>query len=185
MIRQKDTEIHILNAKMKQKDETIKSHEERLLSIPILEHKIKGLKDSHAKEKELVKQYYQQEFANLTKEVQHIHKVLSTNLNLDERLKMLEQELNTYKNFNVKKLQSLEDKLSQFDSHNEKIENVLSQAVSLHEGLDPTDIKSTILAAVLPTRAPVKIHHRPRNLLQNKYLHFLLLIFLSKYALLY
>lgn len=174
MIRQKDTEVNILNAKMKQKDETIKSHEERLLSIPILEHKIKGLKDSHAKEKDLVKQYYQQEFANLTKEVQHIHKVLSTNMNLDDRLKMLEQELNTYNKFNVKKIQSLQDKLSQYDNNNEKLEYEISQVVSLHEGIDPTNVKSTILAAVSPGRNPVKIH-RPRNLLQNKYLYFLFL----------
>lgn len=122
MIRQKEAEIVNFNKIIKQKDDIIKSYEERLLSIPILEHKMKYLKDRHAKEKEQVKQYYKQEFANLTKEVQHLHRVLSANLTLDERIKLLEKELYSYKDFNMKKIQALEDQLKMLDEVNEKPE---------------------------------------------------------------
>jgi len=93
------------------------------LTIPILEHKLAGLRESHEKEKEQVRRYYKLEFANLTKEVQHIHHVLSVNLTLDEKLKVFEKQLSSYKDFNISKIQALEEKLGRFDDLNEKLEN--------------------------------------------------------------
>ena len=74
---------------LKQKNETIKSYEERILTITILEHKLKNLQEKHSKEKEEMRKFYEQEFANLTKEIQHIHKVLSVNLASEEKIKLL------------------------------------------------------------------------------------------------
>lgn len=36
-----------------------------------------------------MKKYYEAEFANLTKEIQHMHKSLSVNLASDEKIKVL------------------------------------------------------------------------------------------------
>jgi hypothetical protein len=59
MIKQKEQEIDNTNKIVRQKMETIKSHEERLLTITILEHKLKSLKEKHQKDKDEVKKYYE------------------------------------------------------------------------------------------------------------------------------
>lgn len=104
-----------MNKVTKQKNETIKSYEERILTITILEHKLKGLQEKHSKEKDDMRKYYEQEFANLTKEIQHIHKVLSVNMANDEKIKLLQKELQSYKDFNIKKIHSIENKLRGLD----------------------------------------------------------------------
>jgi len=152
LIRQKDAEVLTGEKISKQKDESIKSYQERLLSVPILEHKLNGLRESHEKEKEQVKQYYKQEFANLTKEVQHIHKVLQVNLSLDERIKLFEKELYTYKEFNVKKIQALEEKMHNLDEFEHKLEEAEHEAHVIFTGeeYDALRRKSSVRSVAPP-----------------------------------
>jgi len=120
MIKQKELEIENMNKIVKLKTDTIKSFEERMLTITILEHKLKSLREKHQREKEELKKYYEQEFSNLTKEIQHIHRVLSVNLANDEKIKLLQKELISYKEFNIKKIQNIEARLKQLDDLKER-----------------------------------------------------------------
>lgn len=158
MIRQKDAEIANSTKILKQKDESIKSYQERLLTIPILEHKLAGLRESHEKEKEQVKRYYKQEFSNLTREVQHIHQALTVNLSLDEKIKVLEKQLNSYKDFNVSKIHALEDKINRFDAANEKFDNSVENHqiyIQPEEGELPIR-KTSIGSTIIHTKESIK-----------------------------
>jgi len=162
LIRQKDAEVLTGDKISKQKDESIKSYQERLLSIPILEHKLNGLRESHEKEKEQVKQYYKQEFANLTKEVQHIHKVLTVNLSLDERIKLFEKELFTYKEFSVKKIQVLQDKMNHLEEFENKLEEAEQEAQTILQGEEYNILrrKSSVRSVAPP---PTKEFNKPQR----------------------
>jgi len=164
LIRQKDGELLTGEKITKQKEEVVKSLQERLLSIPILEHKLNGLRESHEKEKEQVKQYYKQEFANLTKEVQHIHKVLQVNLSLDERIKLFEKELYTYKEFNVKKIQALEEKMNNLEDFERRLEEAEeeAQAIIQAEDYDVSRRKSSVRSLAPPIVKDFQKSHRIR-----------------------
>ena len=129
------------------------------MTIPILEHKLAGLRESHEKEKEQVKRYYKQEFANLIKEVQHIHQVLSVNLSLDEKIKILEKQLNSYKGFNINKIQALEEKLGRLDDFNEKFEPTEPQhqyQIYRPEEIDLSVRKSSIGSTIIHTKETIR-----------------------------
>jgi len=116
-LKQKDHEISNLQKNMKRKDEALKSFEDQISHITLLEHKLRSVSDKYKAEKENMKSYYEQEFANLTKEVQHMHRVLNINIDAEEKAKLLQEELLSYKDFNVKKVQILENKIKQFDDN--------------------------------------------------------------------
>ncbi|RZJ84540.1 MAG: hypothetical protein EOO20_21115 [Chryseobacterium sp.] len=102
---------------MKKKDDSIKAFDEQLSTIPLLEHKLRSLGDRYRSEKENISSYYEQEYANLTKEVQHIHRVLNINIETEEKVKLLQEELLSYKDFNVKKAHILENKIKQLNNY--------------------------------------------------------------------
>jgi len=114
--QQKDKEISNLQKLLKKKDDTIKAFDEQLSNIPLLEHKLRSLGERYRAEKENVCSYYEQEYANLTKEVQHIHRVLNINIETEEKVKLLQEELLSYKDFNVKKAHILENKIKQLNN---------------------------------------------------------------------
>jgi len=114
-LRQKDSEIANLQKALKRKDETLRSFEDQISHITLLEHKLRSVSEKYKTEKENIRSYYEQEFANLTKEVQHMHRVLNINIETEEKAKLLQEELLSYKDFNVKKVQILENKIKQFD----------------------------------------------------------------------
>ena len=116
-VKQREQEINNFQKMLKQKDQTIRSYEEKVLTITILEHKLASLNEKYIKEKEGIRNYYDQEFANLTKEIQHMHRVLAINLPNDDKMKLLQEELLSYKDFNVKKVHILENKLKQLEEH--------------------------------------------------------------------
>lgn len=80
-----------------------------------MEHTLKNQKDSHKKDKENIRNYYEQELVGVTKEVQHIQRVLSLNLPLEDKVKLYQEELSSSKDFNAKKIQLLENRLRQLD----------------------------------------------------------------------
>ena len=113
---------------------------------------MKTLKDRHAKEKEQVKQYYKQEFINLTKEVQQIHKILAMNITIDEKIKVFERELYTYKDFNTKKIQTIEDKIRNFDENHERIDPEASHAILTTEYYEAGGHDSTARLSVAQSK---------------------------------
>jgi len=46
-----------------------------------------------------------------------MHRVLNINIDAEEKAKLLQEELLSYKDFNVKKVQILENKIKQFDDN--------------------------------------------------------------------
>lgn len=118
MVRQKEEEIANMQKTIKQKDETIKSLEEKVISMTILEHTIKSQKESHKKDKESIRNYYEQELANVTKEIQHIQRVLAINLSSEDKVKLLQEELLSSNDFNMKKVQLLETRVRQLTEPN-------------------------------------------------------------------
>lgn len=118
--QQKDKEIANLQKALKKKDETIKAFDEQLSNIPLLEHKLRSLGERYRAEKENICSYYEQEYANLTKEVQHIHRVLNINIETEEKVKLLQEELLSYKDFNVKKAHILENKIKQLNKNDKE-----------------------------------------------------------------
>ena len=113
---------------------------------------MKSLKDRHAKEKEQVKQYYKQEFIKLTKEVQQIHKILAMNITIDEKIKVFERELYTYRDFNTKKIQSLEDKIRNFDENHERIDPEASHAILTTDHYEAGGCDSTARLSAVPSK---------------------------------
>ena len=120
MNQQKDKEIANLQKLLKKKDDTIKAFDEQLSNIPLLEHKLRSVGERYRAEKENICSYYEQEYANLTKEVQHIHRVLNINIETEEKVKLLQEELLSYKDFNVKKAHILENKIKQLNNNYDK-----------------------------------------------------------------
>jgi len=118
--QQKDKEIANLQKLLKKKDDTIKAFDEQLSNIPLLEHKLRSVGERYRAEKENICSYYEQEYANLTKEVQHIHRVLNINIETEEKVKLLQEELLSYKDFNVKKAHILENKIKQLNNNYDK-----------------------------------------------------------------
>lgn len=114
-VKKKDDEITSLQKALRQKDEMIKSCEEKMLALTILEHTLKNQKDTHKKDKENIRNYYEQELVGVTKEVQHLQRVLSLNLQPEDKLKLYQEELTSSKEFNSKKIQMLENRLRQLD----------------------------------------------------------------------
>ncbi len=158
LIRQKDAEIATLNKTLKIKDASIKCYQERLLTVPILEHKLTGLKENHEKEKEQVRNYYQKEFMNLIKEVRHIHQVLSMNLSLDDKIKLLEKEIHTYKEFNIKKIETLQILLQNMDGLNQKVINE-----QLHNGTTVEDPYYSRQASIVRPTINLEENHKPQT----------------------
>ena len=115
-MKAKEIDLGTLRIRLRESDDMVKSLEDKLLTITILEHKIKALNDNHKKEKQDMKNYYDNETNNLNKEIQHIHNILSVNLANDEKINFLHKELNAYKLYNIKKIQTLASRLQKYEA---------------------------------------------------------------------
>lgn len=123
IIRAKDDEIKNLRVIIRNYKEQIQSLQMQLLGIQVLEVKLRNLTHKHEKETEEMKRYYETESANLTKEVMQIHKTLSTNLSHDEKFKLMQKELQHYKEFNIRKMQVMENKIKELQDLAERASN--------------------------------------------------------------
>jgi hypothetical protein len=173
MIKQKDIEIENVNKTVKQKMEMIKSHEERLLTITVLEHKIKNLREKYEKELEDKRRYYEQEFANLTKEIAHIHKVLTVNLANDEKIKLLHRELTSYKEFNLKKIQYIESKMKGLDEFRERQEDSGGEQDVIRTEPDATterrkSLRPSTSSSLVKSKAYDLVPHRHSTEIKNE-----------------
>jgi len=158
MLKVKEQEVESLAKVLKQKDEVIKSYEERVLTITILDHKLKSLQEKHAREKEAMRKLYT-EFQNMSKEFQDITQILRGNLDNQEKVILLQNEVARFHSFSMKKIQKLEDELkededlreqiAEFDS-TERFSKILSETKTARGSesvrKDLTNTKSNVIA---------------------------------------
>jgi len=137
-LQKKDEEMANLQKTLKQKEESIKALEEKAVKITILEHTLKNEKETHKKDKENVRNYYDQELANLTKEIHHIQRVLSINMPDEEKVKLFQEELTSSRDYNIKKVQLLENRLRQVSDvpHISERENTEPTAMHTDPGFE-------------------------------------------------
>lgn len=137
IVRVKESEISAMSKHLRQKDEKLSKMESNGDLRPKTQHGSSSRLPS--RESEDLKRYYESEMNTLNKQVHHIQKMLAMNLSPEEKVRMLQNELQSVKDFNVKKLQIVESRLQRMDDGlgSELLPTTTMRSESSNENLDP------------------------------------------------
>jgi len=101
IVKNKDTEIANLMNQLKHKDD----------NMDLRPKSQNTANKTQAKESDDMKRYYESELSALNRQVHHIQKVLTMNVSPDEKMRILQTELQSVKDFNLKKMHVVEGRL--------------------------------------------------------------------------
>ena len=107
-LKNKENEVINLNKLIQTKEELLKTKEEKLHLMKLLEIEIKKTHTRNKKYKENLRQHYENELSNSSKEINHLQKMITTNLSDTDKLRYIQNEIQAYKDNHIKKRHNME-----------------------------------------------------------------------------
>ena len=120
-LKQKENEVTNLNKLLETKEELLKTKEEKLNLMKLVEGELKKTQMRKKKDKENLKQYYENEFLSSSKEISNLQKMTTANLSDTDKLRFFQKEILAYKDVNIKKMQNIESILKNLSASSDDL----------------------------------------------------------------